>query len=92
MITSLKIMFKIYLTTKIPQILSGRKQKQRGNTKTESTFVTERLNITASQQIRKKKHELVQKAKIKLNGPTLLSDPENFESVIINPYCSSYAN
>ena len=43
--------------------------------------------MRASQQIwkKKKQHELEQKAKIQLNGATLPSDPENFESVITNP-------
>lgn len=49
--------------------------------------------VRTSQQI-SKKHELVKTTTTttKLNEPTVLSDLESFESVIINPGCSCYAN
>lgn len=91
MATSFKMMFKIYLTTKTPQILSGRKQRR---SSTKNIFVSERRNmIRTSQQIPKKRHKLVKNKKAtKLNGPTVLSDLESFESVVINPCCSCYEN
>lgn len=62
MVSWLKMMFKIYFTTKPHKYyLIG--NRNRGETPKQSILVIERLNIRASQQIPKKKHDLVKKKK-----------------------------